>query len=102
MYGSLGQTSSKKELLSLPQNVPLAILVPKLQLGNAVLEALLRRPESTSAHHTAATSVESAMKGVDGLVGSRSYEIGKRSFQSVRSQAGAWNGVGRFGDLKCR
>ncbi len=45
---------------------PRAPLVPKLQLGNAVLEALLRR---------AAAQQDRA---------------GKRSFQEVRSQAGAW------------
>ena len=74
-------------------------LVPKLQLGNAVLEALLRHPASDTLHTALARRwPASALRQV------RTYKpaglgvrgFGKRSFQSVRSQAGAWERE-RFG-----
>jgi len=59
--------------MSLSQTVLLtllAILVRKLPLGNEPsLKLLLHLSASTSAQHSATKSVESAMKGVDGLGG---------------------------------
>ena len=61
------------------------MLVPKLQLGNAVLEALLRRPDAALVPRLATLELQLVRTYKPACFG-----FAKRSFRSVRSQARAW------------